>query len=351
MPQVARLSLHHFRHFREHDFLFSNGINLIVGHNGSGKTSILEALFFLAYGKSFRAKELNRMIQQEEREFTLYAEILTPSESNPIQIGMRRSNQESINRWNGETVRNVTPFAEALPLILLCPDSFQLLTGGAKYRRALLDWGVFYHYPERRRDYAVFKKALLQRNQALKKNLPRAEIAIWEHACQAECERIDQARARYFEKLKPILFNLLGEAFYSKQDFQWEYDRGWKANESLEATWHNTFAQDLRFGYTHAGPHQADLKWTAHHQPAKDRLSRGQQKRLISLLKLAQGILLETERACSPIYLLDDLPSELDPSHQEEIMTRLTGYTGQILMTSIQENLPFPHPSSLISLD
>ena len=344
MNHLTHLNLHQFRCFNENSFTFSPRINLISGANGSGKTSILEAIYFLAYGKSFRAKELNRLIYQGARSFTLHAK------GPEMTLGMQRSNQESINRINGETVKNLSPFAEALPLILLHPDSFSLLTGSARHRRQLIDWGVFYHYPEAHPHFALMRKAIKQRNQALKQRAIRQHIRLWESTCHDACLKISELRHQYLDSLTRMLAQLLGPDFIEKHRLELHYDQGWSHDLSLTEAWEETFSQDLRFGYTHAGPHQADLKITSHKKPAKDRLSRGEQKLVISMLKLAQGLLLSIQKKIDPLYLFDDLASELDLKHRRKIAEHLAQGKAQIFISSIEEQQLFDEPAHCIML-
>ncbi len=344
MNYLSELNLHQFRCFAESRFEFSPRMNFISGSNGSGKTSILEAIFFLAYGKSFRAKELNRLIHQGARSFTLHAK------GPEISLGMQRSAQESINRLNGETVKSLSPFAEALPLILLHPESFSLLTGSARHRRQLIDWGVFYHYPEAHPHFALMRKAIKQRNQALKQRAIRQHIRLWESTCHDACIAITALRRQYLDGLMRMLCQLLGPAFIDKHQLELHFAQGWDEALSLTEAWEHSFSQDLRFGYTHAGPHQADLKISSHKKPAKDRLSRGEQKLVISMLKLAQGLLLSAQKNIEPLYLFDDLASELDLPHRRQIAMHLAAGKAQIFISSIEEQQWFDEPAHWIAL-
>lgn len=348
MPKLERLHLHHFRNFSVREFALSPGVNLLSGPNGAGKTSVLEAIFFLAYGKSFRAKELNRLITEGQSGFTLYAEGETEA-GRAFQLGMQRGGRDPINRINGETVQNLNPFAQCLPLILLHPESFQLLNGGARYRRQLMDWGVFYHEPQSHAHYAVVRKALKQRNQALKMKARREEVRLWETTCIKSCEALDVLRAQYINTLSARVAALLGSAFIDTHEIIFEYDRGWNKDTSLPEIWDAHFAQDQRSGHSEKGPHQADIKVIAGGKPAKDRLSRGQQKLLISMLKLAQGLLLGEEMGATPIYLFDDLSSELDAHHRAIMSETLLLMDAQILISGVEPE-PFLGPALQIFL-
>ena len=333
MPYLQELKLHQFRNFNTAAWQFAPKLNIISGMNGAGKTSILEAIYFLAHGRSFRAKELNRMMQQNCSQFTIFAEALE-SEGN-FSLAMQRSmNGDHKNRLDHSELKSASQVAERLPVLLFNPESFQLLMGGAKNRRQLLDWGVFYQYPEIRQHYLNVKKSLKQRNAALKQKLPRAQIKLWEHTMVESALCINQARNQYFTELLAVSQPLLNE-FSEQHLLSFQYEQGWPLSETLSETWERSFVQDARAGLTHYGPHQADLKIIAQQKPARDILSRGQQKLLISLLKLAQGQLLQQVTKKAPIYLLDDLDSELDAAHQHLLNTHLAATPAQVLLTCI----------------
>lgn len=349
MPLISHLHLHQFRNFDTLKLEFSPGSNLIIGPNGTGKTSILESIFFLAYGKSFRAKELNRLTLQGTHHFTLYAEGKN-TESQTFKLGMQRGGGAAINRIDGENIKTLRPFAQALPLILLEPNSFQLLLGGARHRRKLLDWGVFYHHPESHAHYALVRKALQQRNQALKLKNTRSDVRVWEQTCIQSCEALDTFRSLYLKNLSPKLNALLGEAFINQHEINLHYDRGWSHETSLLSVWDQHFQQDSRLGYTEKGPHQADLKIYAKGKPAKDMLSRGQQKLFISMLKLAQGLFLQEIQKMAPIYLFDDLASELDLKSRKKMAVELAETQSQILISQTEAKHPFGREIKIINL-
>lgn len=334
MACLKLLKLHQFRNFNEYELKFNKGVNLIIGKNGSGKTSILEAIHFLAHGRSFRAKELNRMIHQGQSQFTLFAE--TSDQDDTFVMAMQRSLRgDNKNRLNHVDVKSASQFAERLPILLFNPESFELLTGGSKNRRQMMDWGVFYHHPHLRTHFINVKRALKQRNAGLKQNLKRDQIKLWEITMFESIKAIREARANYLNQLFEATNKLLKE-FMNQHDLHFRYDQGWPEDENLEDLWERSFYQDLRFGSTQYGPHHADLKIISHKKPAKDLLSRGQQKLLITMLKLAQGKLLHEQLKKTPIYLLDDLASELDQQAQEFLWNYLSSQQAQVILTSIE---------------
>jgi DNA replication and repair protein RecF len=339
MPYVNTLKIYQFRNFIEREWHFSPELNVIIGNNGAGKTSILEALYFLAHGRSFRVKELNRMIHQGTASFTLFAEVM---DQNIFSLAMQRSqNGDNKNRLNHAELKSASQFAERLPVILFNPESFQLLTGGPKSRRQIIDWGVFYHYPLLRIHYLKIRRALKQRNAGLKQNLPRSHIKLWEQAIIESVHEINKARNEYIALLFNHTITLLNN-FINEHQLEFNFEPGWPQDEDLAVLWEKSFLHDLRLGTTQYGPHQADLKITSYKKPARDLLSRGQQKLLITMLKLAQGKLLHDSLKITPIYLLDDLASELDEQHQKFLWDYLATQEAQILLTSIYPKTYLP---------
>lgn len=341
MPIVNTLKLHQFRNFIDQEWSFGPQLNVITGKNGSGKTSILEAIYFLAHGRSFRVKELNRMIHQGHSQFTLFSEV---REQDTFTLAMQRSmNGDNKNRLNHIDVKTASQFAERLPVLLFNPESFQLLTGGPKSRRQMIDWGVFYHYPLLRAQYLQVRRALKQRNAALKQNLQREQIRLWETAIIENIRTINHARSEYLQ----ILFEQTRASlkdFIEAHQLEFHFEQGWHEAEDLMELWDKTFLQDLRLGTTQHGPHQADLKIMSHKKPARDLLSRGQQKLLITMLKLAQGKLLHDVLKQTPVYLLDDLASELDEQHQKFLWDYLMSQKAQVILTSIRPEIYLNQP-------
>jgi DNA replication and repair protein RecF len=182
----------------------------------------------------------------------------------------------------------------------------------------------------------MVRKAIKQRNQALKQRASRQHIRLWETTCLESCEALSKYRKHYLTALTKILTRLLGKTFMSEHALSLRYDQGWPEDKMLPEAWEDSFLQDLRWGYTSIGPHQADLKVLSNKKPAKDVLSRGQQKLFVSMLKLAQGLLLTEKKHIFPIYLFDDLASELDDPHCKKIAKALADTPSQILMTSIE---------------
>jgi DNA replication and repair protein RecF len=334
---IIQLSVHQFRNLTRETIEPGDGINIFYGHNGSGKTSILEAIHFLSLGRSFRTHLTQRIIQHDADQFVLFARLAQGQHTQ--SVGMERSRQgEKKIHCNGEVVTSLTALAQRLPLQLLTTESHRYFHDGPQHRRQFLDWGVFHVEHGFYSTWLQCQKALKQRNAGLKNQLPIREIDIWTLEISAAAALLDQYRQHYLACLQPIVTELLATLLPEAADLQLRYWRGWAADQSLTAVFKAHLLRDQQLGYTQYGPHRADLPLYAGKTPACDYLSQGQQKLAAYALHLAQGLLLQRLTQQSPIYLIDDLASELDPDKRRFVMQILAQLQAQVFITSITPN-------------
>ena len=315
----------------------SSKVNLFFGDNGSGKTSLLEAIHFLAVARSFRTSRLAPVIAKGKRSCTVYGDVSVSGESIPVGVTRSLDSQQLI-RINGLNDSSVSDLAHVLPIQLMNPEIFTCLQDGPSNRRKLLDWGVFH---QDTRFFVAWKRmqsSLKQRNSLLKsKSFGREELAVWTQMFLSSSLIVDQLRADYIELLIPeveaLLLNLT-----ELSGLNLMYSRGWSKNFSLEEVLERDMNKDRALGYTTSGPQRFDIKVTYQGGPADEVLSRGQQKLVVCAIKLAQGRLFEQlhKRAC--IYLIDDLPSELDEAHSVLFADTLKEMQSQVWVTGVHEN-------------
>lgn len=180
-----------------------------------------------------------------------------------------------------------------------------------------------------------FQRALKQRNSLLRRGrIDPLEVQLWEKELAITGEQITSYRQAYLEQLKPLFTQLL-EQFLSNQNVSFSFQRGWDKNLSLETSLYNAREKDSEQGFTQTGPQRADLRVTVNGYPAMDVLSRGQQKLIVSALKLAQGALLSKIRNKQCVYLIDDLPAELDKQHRKIFCEVLEQQSGQVFITGV----------------
>ena len=312
-------------------------INIIHGANGSGKSSLLEAIHLLGLARSFRSTRLQPVIQRGLDACTVFGEVIQPS-GVVNSIGITRSKQADYQiRIDGQTVRSIAELAETLPLQLINPDSFRLLEGAPKQRRQYLDWGVFHVEHQFLPVWQRLQKGLKQRNSLLRRGrIQRSLLAPWESEVVNAAEKVDEYRRAYLQQLKPVFEDILSR-LVELDDLTLSYYRGWDKEKPLNQVLDEQFERDSVLGYTQAGPQRADLRLRSGTMNAVDVLSRGQQKLVVCALKIAQGSLLKcqgVQQDC--VFLVDDLPSELDESHRRALCALLEDLECQIFVSSVE---------------
>jgi DNA replication and repair protein RecF len=325
--------INNFRNLHTIEIDLSSNFNILSGDNGAGKTNFLEALHYFATGHSFRSHLITPLIQDNQEQFTLHSKIL--HDHSIISAGIRRSRQNTQEiHLNGQKIASIGEIAQLLPLQLLNHDSYEILTGGPKFRRQLLDWGVFHveHLPLS--TWKKLQRALQQRNALLKSNINLEQIPIWNQEIIEAGTILEQNRAAYFQKLIPTL-HVFFQQLINTIDVQIEYYPGWDQTNNLQTTLEKYFNYDRQYGCTHYGPHRADLRLTANGVPLYNVLSRGQQKLFLLALRLAQCALLKEIQEKNCLLLIDDLTAELDIQKQQGAILALSNMKTQTIITGI----------------
>ena len=224
--------------------------------------------------------------------------------------------------------------AEKLPMQLIHPDSFELLLGGPKYRRAFLDWGVFHVEPQFHQIWSQFKKIAKQRNALLKTASNYQQMQAWDRLLVPLVEQIHHWRQDYVESLLPKAQALCSD-FLPDFEINFDYRRGWESQSAYADVLVANFERDRMIGYTQSGAHKADLVVRVGNIPVADLLSRGQLKLLVCALRLAQGQVLASEHQKSCIYLIDDFASELDEKRRSLLIEQLKLIQSQVFVSAI----------------
>lgn len=327
-----------FRNLINVSLNFSSSVNVFYGKNGSGKTSILEAIHYLGIGRSFRTRNVRRLINEEADNFRLVGQL---SETNRINItvGIERKVDQAIIKIGGQPASSLIELANLLPLQLINADSHLLLTSGPLARRHFIDWGVFHVEPQFYHYWQRATKIVRQRNANLKIARTYNDLKFWDDELENCSNKIHQFREHYFLQFEPVCLRIL-EELLERNDFILHYSPGWNTDHSLTSTLENSFPRDRQNGYTYYGPHRCDLQLRIKNVTAIDVLSQGQQKLAAYALRIAQGLLLSHNTHKNCVFLIDDLPSELDLEKRERVMHLLMTLNSQIFVTGIEaENL------------
>lgn len=303
--------------------------NLIVGPNGSGKTSLLESIYLLAFGRSFRTHLGKRLITDSMDFLSVYAEL-----DNQVALGLMKTKDGRTKiKVSNNIVSSIAELATHLPLHVITPDSYKLLDGGPKFRRQFLDWGVFHVKHSFIESWRRYQQALRQRNHALRQQQPFNLVQIWDEELVECANYVSQCRQEYFDIFVSVFDEILQKL--GGKAVSISLYPGWNRKKTYTEALKNAIKQDYSLGYSQFGPHRADLRIMCGSMPAVDILSRGQQKIVVIALCLAQAQVHSLLLKKSGVFLVDDLAAELDQKRRECVVDFLSQLHSQVFITAI----------------
>lgn len=350
MP-ISSLNIHKLRNIHHAELSFSPFVNLIYGVNGSGKTSILEAIHLLATARSFRTHKSQSLINNDSSNLVIFGEI-HHRDSRAIPIGVEKTNAKTIVRIQGQNASSIAQLLGLLPVQYLGPESFRVLELGPAYRRKILDWGVFHVEHSFFRVWHRYDKLLQQRNSLLRQKKDQETLACWDRELIDAGNKVTALRKNYLSAIDPYFKTATQQLFAGKFDASVEFDQGWDKTISLADKLMQNLDADLRTGHTQAGPHRADLDFSCKNKLAKEVLSRGQQKILVAAFRLAQLAYHNVIYPDNPgIVLADDLFSELDEDNARKVFSMLMSMGAQVFLTHLTQQLPYSLDNILIDND
>ena len=338
--RIASLDVARFRNLRQVRIDCAPGLNLLIGPNASGKTSLLEALYFLGRGRSFRARFPRELIQTGAAAFRIVG-VMSDNDGRHIPIGIERTLRELTARISGVPTRSLAELARQIPVLLLNPDSHRLLEDGPQQRRRFMDWGLFHAEPGFLETWRRYGVALRHRNAALRTGAAQRTVDAWDGELATAATVLGRWRETFCEALGGVLERLAGETL-AADGVRVDYRRGWPLEppERGFAEWLRIGRdQDRQQGYTRMGPHRADFVIHIAGRPPAEALSRGQQKLLVVALVLAQAELYQRHVGDACILLIDDLPAELDSANRARVIRTLATLNTQLFVTAIEPGL------------
>ncbi|WP_417516425.1 DNA replication/repair protein RecF [Marinobacter sp.] len=327
---------------------FSPSFNLLYGANGSGKTSVLEAIGYLGLGRSFRVNRHQAVVQHGQDRFTVFGGLdhgfddKRNEESSGVlahRLGISRdvAQKETTLRVDGEGVRSLSSLAKHLPVSVIDPGVFDIVAGGPGKRRQFLDWAVFHVEPSFASSWQQCQRVTSQRNQTLRNGrMDESMLRIWDTQYAALSERISEARKRAFDQFKNAFVSLVHEVDVSwTEGLKLEFYPGWDNSQSLLDVLVRHREQEARMGHTLYGPNRADIRIRFQGRPVAETFSRGQQKTLVILMKIAQSMVLN-DLGKQVSFLVDDINAELDEGHRTMLARKLQELRCQVFITSIE---------------
>jgi len=335
MPLVS-LSIDQFRNLAPVTLQFSPQLNLFIGANATGKTSLLETLYVLARARSFRTRSLVKAVQAGAAGFQLVATVRAAQNSD-IPVGLKCSEKKLIARINSQPVKRLSDLAALFPVQWLGGNLHRLIEDGPVYRRQYLDWGLFHVKPAYVAVWKRFQKLLKQRNAALRSGVSTKEVRAWDYELASSAEELHQFREHYMLNLADMVKSVSRELLHLPEDIQVSYQKGWASEMPYIKTLEAGLDRDREQRYTRSGPQRAELGFHYKNRPVNEHLSRGQQKLLVLALQVAQASLLRQETSQTSLFLMDDLGAELDEENQQRVMRLLQTIEAQAFVTAIDD--------------
>jgi DNA replication and repair protein RecF len=330
MP-LRRVQVTDFRCLQSAELELDSRFTLISGPNASGKTSILEALYVLGRGRSFRTRRLEHLIRHGAEQFTVFGEAETPERR--IPLGVEGGADGVRAKIAGARTSTLAELALALPVQIIDPEVHHLIEEGPSRRRRFLDWGVFHVEQSFVLHWQRYRQALQQRNAALKAGQEPAAVAAWDGDLVKYGSLLTEARTRYVALLanqaEDIGRKLLG------MELALSYRTGWARDQTFAEALRQSATQDRHIGHTQVGPHRAELGIRLNGMAVKDRISRGQQKLLAASLLMAQLKLFPEHASVQPSLLLDDPAAELDDERLAGLIQEVATHAVQLIVTTL----------------
>jgi DNA replication and repair protein RecF len=312
--------------------------NIIYGANGSGKTSLLEAIFLLGRGRSFKHRDLRLVVNRGSESLVVSGRVVRPDSDAEHQLGVMRSVKGEFEaRCDGKNLSSAGQLATELPIQLVDAHSFSLLEGGPLQRRQFIDWGVFHVEHGYSELWRRFQKALKQRNQLLRRGrIDDDLLKLWSQELAPLNEMVAEQRKTYISQLEEFIQPVV-DAFAGLGRVSLEYHQGWPEDTPIIDVLLADTERDIATGTTSHGAQRADIRVYVDGVAAADSLSRGQSKLLVYALKLAQAAHYQATIGHSCVFLLDDLPAELDYENRKDVLAYLHHLECQYFVTGVDK--------------
>jgi len=330
---LLKLDIYAVRNIQKESIIPTPAINFIYGENASGKSAVIEAIFILGRAKSFRSATIKPVINFAENHLIVSAQTAQKN-GGTLHLGIQLDSKSFSCRINQQTTQKRSDLAYALPLQIIHPKSYELLDAGPQLRREFLDWGVFNDDGNFLPAWRNYKKALSQRNSLLKAKRPQ-HIKVWDKELVNYGTIVNNYRQFYLQKFKPVFIDIIDQ-FLEINDIDIKLLSGWDTSIELQQILTEDLDKDLRYGFTHSGPHRGDFQLLVNNRLARDFVSRGQLKLLVMSLKLAQVQLLANEHGNMGCFLIDDFAAELDAINRAKLLHFLSEMECQVFITATE---------------
>ena len=331
MACLTQLRVRNFRALKALDLTPDRRANLISGHNGAGKTSLLECIFLLSRGRSFRGGDIRQLVGKGAAGASLSA--VVAGSNGTREVGLAIRGRKLRGRLDGEAGARRAELARCLPVLNLDASVMDLVDQGPERRRLLLNWVAFHVEPTFYSAWRKFRRSLKQRNASLREGARAGEVAAWDAQFCPAAEAMEALRRSIAESLRPRFRRISEKLLGLPTD--WDYYRGWPGERTLADALRESLAGDRKLGLTRFGPQRSDLVLRLEAGRARYLASRGQQKLLAASLMLASAELLAEAGVARPVLLADEPLVELDADHGGRLLNAMQSSGAQLFISAV----------------
>lgn len=333
---VEHLHLTNFRNIDKLEWSPNSRLNILIGNNAQGKTSIIESIYLATYLKSFRSAKNEHFIKYGEKSALIDIKFKSLNIRKKIKILFDKESKDV--RINGKKPDSYQDFFSGLAPVLFAPEEIQLVRGTPTGRRTLIDRAVFQGNSRFIRATIDYNRYLRQRNKLLKEDRPSDEIFPWTQGLIKTGAEIRAERIRYLDKLsfffRDVYEKITDDVETAKAGYPVNLSDESVLAEQLSDEFIRMKDREKQWKQTLAGPHRDDPIFTINGKPLRHYASQGQQRSFILAFKIAQIIELEERTGETPVLLLDDLSSELDQQRQKFFFDFVNQRSGQVFITT-----------------
>ena len=345
---VKRFAAENFRNIEKCDIHFSEGINLLHGKNAEGKTNALEGIYIFSRGKSFRASDEKDFIKKGCDGFRIFIEYESRIGSENLEYSLL--GRERRRKKNGYKISKVTEMIGSFKTVLFSPEDLKIIKEGPEERRSFINIAASQCYPSYIKLYADYKKALENRNCLLKNIksgliLDTGEIDSWSETMAEYASHIYKYRKEYISRIEAYSKDIQREISDGREELSIFYKSGIleesEKTEDIKEQYFNLLTQnkerEIAAGVTLYGVHRDDIEININGQNSRVFASQGQQRSIVLALKLAEGEVNNEICGEYPVYLLDDVLSELDERRKKFVINGIK--EKQVIITSCENDV------------
>ena len=346
--KINKFKAENFRNIEKCEIEFTDGVNLIYGGNALGKTNVIEGIYLFSRGRAFRTSSEKDLVRYGEAGFRIGLDYQT--KDGEVSLEYASFGREKRRRRNGYAVKSVKELIEGFKAILFHPDNLSLVKGGPEERRAFLNVAAAQYYPAYISDYTRFSNALDNRN-ALLKNASRGmyvddgELVAWSESMAEYATLVYKTRKEYLKKLEVYVKEIGLKISDGKEAISFEYKADVEENdEDVFKTYKEVLTSNLEkekiVGSSLYGPQRDDIIIKINGQPTRGFASQGQQRSIVLSMKLAEGEVIKDTFGEYPVFLLDEMLSELDEGRRKFVLDSLDGKQTIITACECEEMKP-----------